>query len=119
VFSGDAVLSGGLVYAFTSEQRVRISTLMVTPTHVGVSGCAPMPLVDLIEVTGDRAGHVTRAGHSETPGGRTMSPLRHYPLVALDFGALFNFISFRRWQNERLDEQVVVFSVPMPRPIDA
>ena len=32
-------------------------SLMVTPTHVGgVSKGEPMPLVDLIEVTGDRAG---------------------------------------------------------------
>jgi hypothetical protein len=47
---GDAVVSGGWLYAFTSEQRVRISTLRVTPTHVGVSGGEPMPLVDPIEV---------------------------------------------------------------------
>jgi hypothetical protein len=45
------------VYAFTSEQRVRISTLMVTPTHVGVSGGEPLPLVDRMEVRGDRAGN--------------------------------------------------------------
>jgi hypothetical protein len=33
--------------------------------------------------------------------------------------ALLNFISFPQWQNERLDEQLMVFSVPMPGPIDA
>jgi len=33
---GGAVVFGGPVYAFTSEQRARISTLIVTPTHVGV-----------------------------------------------------------------------------------
>jgi hypothetical protein len=33
--------------------------------------------------------------------------------------ALLNFISFPQWQNECADEQLVVFPVPMPSPIDA
>ena len=32
---------------------------------------------------------------------------------------LLHFNSVRQWRNERLDEQVRVFQIPMPRPTDA